>query len=322
MNKIQTPIEKAILELNNDGLVAIPTETVYGLAANAFSEKAVKKIFELKNRPYNNPLIVHLHSTDDLEKIAKEIPESAYRLAHHFWPGPLTLVLKKKDIIPDLVSSGLETVAVRVPNHPLTLELLKKISFPLAAPSANPFGSISPTSPEHVQRYFEGKINCILDGGQCKRGVESTIIGFDPAGKPMVLRHGSVSIEEIESVVGDMEIFTHDEHKPKAPGMLSKHYAPSTPSYLTENIQRAVQSFSGKKIGLLLFRKEVTSNENIFQEVLSISGDFPEAAKNLYGAMHRLDNLKPDVIIFEKLPNISLGVTINDKLSRASIREI
>lgn len=319
---MKASIEKAILELRNDGVVAIPTETVYGLAANAFSESAVRKIFDLKNRPYHNPLIVHLQSVNDLEKIAKEVPDTAFRLGQYFWPGPLTLVLKKKDIVPNLVSSGLDTVAVRVPNHPLTLELLQNLSFPLAAPSANPFGSISPTSARHVESYFKDQVNCILDGGDCERGVESTILSFQPDGHPVVLRHGSVSIEELEDVTGNLKFFTHDDNKPKAPGMMSRHYAPSTTSYLTSDISGTMAMFAGKRIGLLLFNRELRQCQVLHQEVLSKTGDFKEAAKNLYAAMHRLDNLKPDVLILEKLPETSLGITINDKLRRAAKQEV
>lgn len=318
MNNLKTPLEKAIIELKNDGVVAIPTETVYGLAANAFRETAVKKIFELKKRPLNNPLIVHLYSVDGLEEIADEIPDAASKLARHFWPGPLTLVLKKKNVIPDIVSAGLETVAVRIPDHPYTLELLEKLSFPLAAPSANPFGSISPTNPEHVRTYFKDDIDFILDGGVCERGVESTIVAFDMKGQPVLLRHGSISLEEIESVVGDVKVSTHEEHKPQASGMLSRHYSPSTPSYMTENVKKAIEMFSGKQIGLLMFKHEVKNHNGIFQEVLSRSGDFSEAARNLYAAMHRLDKLNVDLLIFEELPDINLGTTINDKLSRAA----
>ncbi|MDT0688795.1 L-threonylcarbamoyladenylate synthase [Salegentibacter sp. F188] len=318
---MQTNIEKAILELNNTGIVAIPTETVYGLAGNAFSENAVKKIFRLKKRPAHNPLIVHLSSADDLEKIAKEIPETAFKLARSFWPGPLTLVLKKKNIIPGVVTSGLETVAVRVPNHPLTLELLQRLQFPLAAPSANPFGSISPTKAAHVKKYFKGRLSTVLDGGECERGIESTIVGFNGE-EPIILRHGAISIEELEKVVGSLKFSTHNEDKPNAPGMLSRHYSPATESYLTTDVIKAMTSFPGKRIGLLLFSKRVPDHTLIHQEVLSETGNFKEAANKLYAAMHRLDKKNADVLIFEELPEKGLGLTINDKLRRATNRKI
>lgn len=168
---MKTTIENAILELKNEGIVAIPTETVYGLAGNAFSENTVKKIFKLKKRTPNNPLIVHIGSADDMEQVAINIPGTAYLFARFLWPGPLTMVLEKKSSIPDMVTSGLDTVGVRVPNHRLTLELLEKLPFPLAAPSANPYGSISPTNPSHVQNYFKERLSNLLDGGEWDLGI-------------------------------------------------------------------------------------------------------------------------------------------------------
>lgn len=180
MSIISKDIAKAVELLFNEELVAIPTETVYGLAGNIYSEKAITAIFETKQRPKFNPLIVHIPSVDYLEKIVTDIPEKAKLLADAFWPGPITLVLNKKDTIPDLITAGKTTVAVRVPNHPTTLELLERLEFPLAAPSANPFNRISPTKPEHVEDYFKNEIKMVLDGGACTKGIESTIIGVDP----------------------------------------------------------------------------------------------------------------------------------------------
>jgi L-threonylcarbamoyladenylate synthase len=176
---ISTNIQAACQILNNNDLVAIPTETVYGLAANALNEKAVLKIFTLKKRPAYNPLIIHIGAIEDLDKWAKNIPEKAYLLAKTFWPGPLTLVLEKKAIVPNIITAGKNTVGIRMPNHPVTLSLLKQLNFPLAAPSANPFMSISPTTAEHVEDYFGHKLPMILEGGPCEKGIESTIIGFE-----------------------------------------------------------------------------------------------------------------------------------------------
>ncbi len=318
---ITKEISKAKEVLINNQLVAIPTETVYGLAGNAYSEMAIKKIFELKKRPYFNPLIVHIKSISSLFEIATDIPETAYMLAEKFWPGPLTLVLKKRSHISDLITAGKETVAVRVPNHPLTLALLNEIDFPLTAPSANPFGSISPTSAQHVFNYFEKELDVILDGGECEKGLESTIIGFEN-NKPILYRHGSIAAEEIEQVIGSkIGMKTVDDQAPNAPGMLTRHYAPMTDTYLTDNITEFIKDFEGKKIGLLLFKDAVTDHTIIRQEILSNSGDLHEAAKNLYAAMHRLDQDKLDVIIAEKFPNEGLGKTINDKLERATKKE-
>ena len=306
--------------LVQDGIVAIPTETVYGLAGNAFSETAVKQIFGLKKRPFFNPLILHIKSMECLHSVAREIPEAAFKLSSSFWPGALTLVLKKQAHISDLVTSGMDTVAVRVPNHPVALKLLEQLDFPLAAPSANPFGSISPTTAQHVHHYFEETLSIILDGGACEKGIESTIIGFEND-EPVLYRHGAVSIEEIEMVVGKIKIVTEKSDKPKAPGMLSRHYAPNTETHLVTNISESIHSFSDKKIGLLLFKENSDSQDCLFQEVLSTTGDFDEAARNVYAALHRLDLSDVDVIIVEKLPDIGIGKSINDRLKRAVKKE-
>ena len=192
-----TDLLKAKSLLESEHLVAIPTETVYGLAANGLSEVAVAKIFEAKNRPSFDPLIMHIGSIDQAQAISKEFPENAKNLAEHFWPGPLTMILPKKDIIPDLATSGLQTMGVRMPNHPLTLELLKSLKFPLAAPSANPFGYISPTSAEHVINQMSGRLPYILDGGPCTVGLESTIIDLTSE-MPKILRKGGTAVEDIE----------------------------------------------------------------------------------------------------------------------------
>jgi len=313
---ITKDIQKAKKVLTNEGIVAIPTETVYGLAGNAYSDEALKKIFILKNRPFYNPLIVHIKSASALNQIAQEIPDAAKKLAEKFWPGPLTLVLKRLDHISDIVTSGKDTVAVRVPNHPLTLKLLENLDFPLAAPSANPFGSISPTSAEHVSNYFDKELEVILDGGNCEKGIESTIIGFEN-NEPILYRHGSIAIAEIEKVIGKVATITKMEAKPNAPGMLLRHYAPKTETFLTNNVNELLKSFNNKKIGVLTFKDKI-ENKNIYhQEILSTNGNMNEAAKNLYAALHRLDLLKLDAIIVERLPNKNLGISINDRLERA-----
>ncbi|MEM8907801.1 MAG: L-threonylcarbamoyladenylate synthase, partial [Bacteroidota bacterium] len=231
MTVISSAIAKASEILRNEDLVAIPTETVYGLAGNIYSELAIRKIFQLKQRPLYNPLIVHLPAVERLADIVSSVPEQARLLAEQFWPGPLTLVLKKKSIVPDLITAGKDTVAVRVPNHPLTLQLLEDLDFPLAAPSANPFGSISPTNPNHVKNYFDGQLRMILDGGACQKGIESTIIGFEKE-QAILYRLGSIPVEEISKVIGPIQVKNKKEKAPNAPGMLSRHYAPRTPTYL------------------------------------------------------------------------------------------
>ena len=296
----------------------MPTETVYGLAGNAYSDDAIKKIFELKKRPFYNPLIVHIKSAAFLHEVAQDIPATALQLAAHFWPGPLTLVLKKQPHIPHLVTGGKDTVAVRMPNHPAALALLQQLDFPLAAPSANPFGSVSPTTAAHVSAYFADTLEVILDGGACTSGVESTIIGFENE-EPVLYRHGGIPIEDIEQVAGKLKVITNNNnHSPNAPGMLSRHYAPKTPTWLTNNVSGLLKTFEGKRAGLLLFKNGITSSKVVVQEVLSEKGDLKEAASKLYAAMHRLDNEKLDLIIAEKFPDEGLGKTLNDRLQRAA----
>lgn len=319
MSIISKDISKAITLLNADEVVAIPTETVYGLAGNIFSEKAIKAIFETKKRPFFNPLIVHIPSVDYLSNIVEEVPEKAKLLAKAFWPGPITLVLKKKEIIPDIITAGKNTVAVRVPNHPVTLKLLNELDFPLAAPSANPFSSISPTTAEHVETYFKDKIKMVLDGGACTSGIESTIIGFEND-EPIIYRLGSTAIEDIETVVGKIEVKNKKEIAPDAPGMLERHYAPKTKTVLTDNISATLNLYSNKRIGLITFRSEIEDDAIDVQIALSKTGSMQESASNLYDVLHQLDKMELDVIIAEKFPDYGLGKSINDRLTRATKR--
>lgn len=317
MTTLTSNIEVASEYLNREEVIAIPTETVYGLAGNIYSSNAIHKIFQLKQRPLTNPLIVHIHSINELNKIANNIPELAYKLAEKFWPGPLTLLLPKHPGIPDLITAGKKTVAVRIPDHPLTLKLLKALHFPLAAPSANPFGSISPTTAEHVANYFADKLDLILDGGPSEKGVESTIIGFEN-NQPILFRYGSISAEEIEKITGKLKLNTLTEINPEAPGMLPYHYSPNTGMLLTDDIGKYIHLFSHKRIGLLLYENSIPNSKIIIQEILSYKGSLEEACTNLYAALHRLDKSKLDLIIAEKLPDTGLGKTINDRLQRAS----
>ncbi len=325
MSIISKDISKAVSLLNAEDIVAIPTETVYGLAGNIYSEKAINSIFKTKQRPFFNPLIVHIPSLDYLEKIVEHVPKKAELLANAFWPGPMTLVLKKKDTIPDVITAKKDTVAVRVPNHPLTLELLKQLDFPLAAPSANPFSSISPTTAEHVEAYFKNTIKMVLDGGACKSGIESTIIGFEN-NQPIIYRLGSTPLEAIEEVVGKIEIKnssadlnqSRDKVQPNAPGMLERHYAPKTKTILTDNLKEDIKKNKGKRIGLLVYSDISDENYVAFKLVLSKDKNLQEAASKLYDALHQLDKQDLDIIIAEKFPDEGLGKSINDRLSRAT----
>ena len=318
MSIISKDIQKAVQLLTEEQLVAIPTETVYGLAGNIFSEKAIKSIFSTKQRPFFNPLIVHISSVKSLNGLVTHVPDKAKLLAAAFWPGSMTLVLKKSNTIPDIITAGKDTVAVRVPNHPVTLELLKKLPFPLAAPSANPFGSISPTKPAHVENYFRNSIKMVLDGGSCTNGIESTIIGFENE-EPVIYRLGALPLEEIEAVVGKISIKNKKEEKPDAPGMLARHYAPKTSTFLVDDVAAEIKKNTGKKMGVLVFKSSL-NNENITEIILSKNGSLQEAASRLYSAMHDLDSKNLDLIIAERFSEFGLGKSINDRLQRATFK--
>lgn len=306
--------------LENDELVAIPTETVYGLAANAFSEKAVRKIFKTKNRPQNNPLIVHVSSKDVVKDIVTSMPPAAHTLLNAFSPGPITLLLPRNSLIPDIVTAGLPNVAIRIPAHPLALSLLSSLSFPLAAPSANIFGYISPTSPYHVQRQLNGLIPYILDGGNCISGIESTIVGFDED-LPVVYRLGGISVEQLHQTIGEVRIHnsTHVS-APAAPGMLGQHYSPHTPLYLVDDISAYTQQFKDTEIGIICFSHLEKSIPGGQQLILSPNGDLKEAAHNLYAAMHEMDTAGFKVILVRRFPDVGIGRAMNDRLRRASIK--
>lgn len=319
MAEIGIDLHKAATLLQQGFPLAIPTETVYGLAANALDENAVKKIYTVKNRPLNNPLILHIGNKTDIEKYTLNIPEIAYQLIDKFWPGPLTLLLPKKNNVPEIITHGMHRVAVRMPNHPLTLKLLNLLPFPLAAPSANPSGYISPTNVNHVQQQIGDKIPYILDGGSCTQGIESTIIGFEN-NETIVYRLGALPLEDIETITGSVSFYIKDENSPQAPGMLLKHYAPHTTFVVTDTIKNEQKKHTGKRIGLIVFKNIINHEIPKAQlEVLSEKEDIKEAATGLYAAMHRLDAMGLDIIIAEKFPEIGIGRAINDRLMRASV---
>lgn len=317
MAEIGTDIQKAARLLKRGKLVAIPTETVYGLAANAFNEEAVLSIFEAKNRPHFDPLIVHSSSAEWVKQHVANIPPIAQTLMDEFWPGPLTLVLPKKPVVPDVVTSGLDNVAVRVPQHPMTQDLIRLLDFPLAAPSANPFGYVSPTTAQHVEDQLGDKVDYILDGGSTTVGLESTIIGFEEA-KPVVYRLGGLSIDVIEDLIGPVEMGLNMSSDPKAPGMLKSHYAPGKPLYFG-NPGEMITEFEGKRIGFLGFMTRLEFLPPNRQLLLSPHGDLHEAAMNLFAFMRQFEKLPVDVILAEQLPEIGLGKAINDRLRRAAV---
>lgn len=307
--------------LQEGGLVAIPTETVYGLAGNAFDADAVRKIFEVKNRPSFDPLIVHTDSLSKVKRFTKEIPPKAEYLMQTFWPGPLTILLEKEEIVPDLTTSGLSSVACRVPNHPLTLSLLKTLDFPVAAPSANPFGYVSPTSAQHVEQQLGDQIDYILDGGEAKVGIESTIISF-LEDMPKVLRLGGLSVEDIEDEIGAIAVATHSSSQPAAPGMLKSHYAPKKAIVRLEDINMGeITDFT--QFGSLMFQEPLALLPIKNQVVLSATGDLNEAAKNLFKGLRSLDENKDiHTIITQFVPNEGLGRAINDRIRRATAKSV
>lgn len=311
-------IKKAIGILNKEQLVAIPTETVYGLGGNALSSKAVTEIFKVKNRPSFDPLIIHTDSLEKVEKYVEAIPEKAMLLAHEFMPGSLTLLLPKKNIIPDLVTSGSPLVAVRLPKHPMTLKLLSELDFPLAAPSANPFGYISPTTAQHVNNQLGEKIPYILDGGACEVGLESTIVGFE-GDEVIIFRKGGLAVEAIEAVIGSVKVLTHSTSNPQAPGQLKSHYAPLT-TFKIGNLTMLLEEYKGKNVGVISFSKKYEQVPSTNQIILSETRDFSEAARNLFAGMRYLDSLGLDLIIAELLPEKNLGRAINDRFKRAAAK--
>jgi L-threonylcarbamoyladenylate synthase len=300
--------------LENGELVGIPTETVYGLAGNATDASVVARIFAAKNRPSFDPIIVHVASHAALSRLVSDIEDDAVSLISEFWPGPLTLLLTKKEIIPDLVTAGLDRVGVRCPDHPLTLQLLRQLPFPLAAPSANPFGYVSPTTAQHVQDQLGKNISYILDGGQCKVGIESTIVGWE-GGKATIYRAGGILPEQIEAVIGKVHVRTHSTSRPQAPGQLKSHYSP-TKKFVLGNLSELVQQHKNDRKGVLTFTGFPGSSEK--QLVLSRSGDLHEAARNLFAMLRKLDAMEIDIVLAEEVPDVGLGRAINDRLRRAA----
>lgn len=314
--QISSNIHKAASLLQAGEIVAIPTETVYGLAGNALDTDALVKIFEAKNRPFFDPLIVHTSSLEKVYQLVKEIPEPLLKLAKQFWPGPLTLLLPKNSLVPDLVTSGLTSVGIRIPRQTLTLQLLEILNFPLAAPSANPFGYVSPTNASHVFQQLQGKIPFILDGGECMVGLESTIVGMEND-QVTIFRLGGLSVETIEKTVGPVKLRLQQGDSPQAPGMLSSHYAPHKP-IIIGNIEQNLINYTHLKVGIISF-KTIFPNVK-YCKTLSVKGNLGEAAQHLFAAMRELDNNDIDLILSEKFPDEGLGKAINDRLNRASFK--
>ncbi|MCQ2061489.1 MAG: threonylcarbamoyl-AMP synthase [Fibrobacter sp.] len=314
-----TSVEEAARLLRQGEVVAIPTETVYGLAGNAFEPKALAKIFAAKERPTFDPLIVHISDISQMADIAKDIPEEAYQLAEAFWPGPLTMILPKKDCIPDLCTSGLPSVAVRFPSHPVAQAIINASGLPLAAPSANLFKHVSPTTAEHVAAQLSDRIAGIVDGGPCQVGVESSIVSLT-GDVPTVLRPGAITPEMVKKVLGRVAI-KESTSKPgeamQAPGQCDTHYRPQVPLYFGEVPANAVLPENTVRIAFGNYQGVIPAAVN-----LSVTGDMMEATAKLYAYMHDLDDPKYDLILVDPIPNQGIGMALNDRLKRASIKTL
>ena len=315
------------------GLVAIPTETVYGLAADALNGKAVAKIFEAKGRPADNPLIVHIANFEDIErfKLVREIPESAVKLAKSFWPGPLTIIMKKGDIIPDEVSAGLDTVAIRFPSHPSARAIISAANTPLAAPSANLSGSPSPTTAQHVLNDMDGKIDAVFDGGACSVGVESTVLTL-AEDTPRLLRPGKVTLEELQSVLGEVALDPavmsklKEGQKAASPGMKYKHYAPRANVILLKCSDDEYIDYVNRNSGggvAALCCDEDTDKLNAKYISLGRKGDYEAHAQRLFDSLRRIDGYGDIHTVYTRLPSTDgVGLAVYNRLIRAAGFEV
>ena len=314
--EIGTDLKKAKLLLDATEIISIPTETVYGLAANGKNPLAIAKIYVAKKRPLSNPLILHYKDAYSAFQDVTKIPKEAELLAEKFWPGPLTILLPKKKSIPDAVTSGSPRVAIRVPSHELCLSLLNTLDYPIAAPSANLYGRISPTSPAHVHEQLNSRIPYILDGGTCEKGIESTIIGFEDD-NVCIYRLGSTSVEAIEACIQkkvQINNKTEGKQKPQASGMVKHHYAPNTAMFSIAEKHKEKDFSNCGFIGFDTLDPDFPG-ENQF--LLSENGNLDAAAKELYRSFHIMDVKKFKSIYIEFMPESGIGSAINDRIKRA-----
>lgn len=317
MATIGTDIEKAVYWLEKGEVVAIPTETVYGLAGNIYNEGAIAKIYAAKARPRTNPLIVHVADIAAAEALVTEFPPVARELATAFWPGPLTMIFPKSETVPDSITAGEKTVAIRIPDHPLTLALLKATGFPLAAPSANPYNYISPVTAAQVNDMLGDKIPYILDGGRCTKGIESTILAVQQDGQVQLLRPGALNVNLIEEKI-NTTVGQKTKESPAHAGMSKVHYSPRTPLYLFGTGTDPVQERTGEKTAYLFFKEKRSGIPDDRQWVLSSGGDPSEAAWNLYDSLYMLDQGGFGSIMAELLPETGAGLAVNDRLRKAA----
>lgn len=319
-------LKEAAEVIHNRGLVAFPTETVYGLGANALDSKAVSGIFEAKKRPLDDPLIVHISSREELDNIAEEIPQEADKLIERFWPGPLTIVLKKKDIVPDLVTTGLETVAVRMPSNEIARKFIEACRVPIAAPSANLFGRPSPTCAEHVVEDLKGRIDIVLDGGKTEIGVESTVVEFIE-GRVIVLRPGGISVEDLREIIGEVEVSSTQEPLEKSPGHYPQHYSPRAEVVIIEEgpaqreeTLRKVQDLEskGNSVGIMAKQENEDSYREFNAKVLGPASDARICASRLFHILREFDAEKVGIIVAEAVPEKGLGLAVMNRLRKAA----
>ncbi len=328
-------LNKAALALRNGTLVAFPTETVYGLGANALDPMAVKRIYEAKGRPSDNPLIIHISDIKIINKLVLEIPEIAKKLMNAFWPGPLTIIMKRTELVPDIITAGLDTVAIRMPQNPVALKLIEKSGIPVAAPSANLSGHPSPTTAQHVVDDLKGRVEYIIDGGPCNVGVESTVL--DVTGEiPVILRPGGVTREMLERIVGKVEADTvievKDGQKPRSPGMKYRHYSPKAEMFLVsgdnDKVIEHINSMtdknkkSGLKVGVLSTRENI--DRYTADTVISVGSINSPAdiAANLFDSLRKFDEKNVDIIYSETFSEAGIGKAVMNRLKKASSGKI
>ena len=320
-------IDQAAAILWDGGLLGIPTETVYGLGANGLNEEAVAHIFEAKGRPQDNPLILHIPSADHLERYCREIPLTAYQLAEAYWPGPLTMILKRKPIVPDVVTAGLDTVGMRCPSHPLCHAILEAADVPVAAPSGNTSGRPSPTTAAHMWEDMDGKIDAIVDGGPCSVGVESTIIDLTET-PARLLRPGGITLEQLEAVLGEVAVdpavtrLMGAGEKPKAPGMKYRHYAPKAPvTVVTGDPKKSAEYIAAHAApgdGIICFDEFAPLFPSHYVEQLGPAGDKGEQARHIFDALRFFDHT-PVKTIWAQCPDASgIGLAISNRLNKAA----
>ena len=310
-------ITQAAAILRAGGLVAFPTETVYGLGANAEDEVAVRKIFAAKGRPADHPVIVHLGEMMDMVHWSGQIPKQAWHLAETYWPGPLTLILPRLPRAKDVVTGGLDTVGLRIPSHPVAQSLLREFGGAIAAPSANRFGRVSPTRAEHVREEFGDQVEMILDGGDCEVGLESTIVDFSGE-EPVILRPGAITLEQVEAVCG-MRLASPETSQTRSPGRLASHYAPLAAVEIVDGPQLAQRAADllarGKRVAVLTVGK-VTLPSGI--QVISLSADSAGIAHDLYSALREADKMRCDFVLVSLPAEVGIGAAIADRLRKAA----